>query len=548
MSAQAAPLQIETYRPFPRQQEFHRCPAKYRLFGGAAGPGKSRALLEEACIQALETNGCNTLLLRRTFPELEKSIVSKFRSEILPLWRDVKGFRFNDSLHTVFWPNGSTTQFGYCATEKDIYQYQGGEYLFIGVDELTMFTYAMWKFLTSRNRCPIPGSYPCMAGASNPGNIGHDWVKRMFVLGLPAREMDPEEIPQYKAEEYAFIPARVTDNPIYANDQNYLSTLRALPTRLRRQFLDGDWDDASGAYFSDFDRETTELAHDEFLRMWGQQYWQPIWVSIDWGTVHHAYVAWHTFLTIPIYQLAPLTPIPENTRESRRNLIRAELENVNRKDVVPYADIMVTYREYLIKGLGEEALAEEVVRHTPVSERSRITKIFLSPETGFESDLQRGFRMGSVFVQRNMPRAQAAYNDRVDGWRLMHDKLRDRIPSHFGVDGHQEPRVWSGWVVTSQCPQLLDAIPWAVADPDNDGDIIGEGDSPLLDVLDGARYGIASYIYADKIPAAERKKEVLSHIPVVGPHRFSADKAFDVEERKASAPVYFRRATGKRHH
>src|SRR3989442_6612355 len=89
------------YEPFPRQKEFHRSPAKYRLFGGAAGPGKTKALLWEAIQQASETPGCDTLLLRRTYPELESSLLAYFRRDVpRGLYRS-----YNESNHVVTWPN-----------------------------------------------------------------------------------------------------------------------------------------------------------------------------------------------------------------------------------------------------------------------------------------------------------------------------------------------------------------------------------------------------------------------------------------------------------
>ena len=143
-----------TYAPFAKQCDFHKSPAKYRLFGGAAGPGKSKALLMEAIVQAHDNMGSNTLLLRRTFPELEQSLLLYFRHDVpRELYTS-----FNDSKHVVTWHNGSTTRFGYCAAENDVYQYQGAEFLFIGIDELTLFTLRQWQFLTSRNRCPIARS------------------------------------------------------------------------------------------------------------------------------------------------------------------------------------------------------------------------------------------------------------------------------------------------------------------------------------------------------------------------------------------------------
>jgi hypothetical protein len=222
---EAEARQIELpYRPFAKQQAFHASPAKYRLFGGAAGPGKSKALLMEAILQANENPGANTLLLRRTFPELEQSLLLYFRRDVpRELYQS-----YNESKHLVTWWNGSTTRFGYCQNENDVYQYQGAEFLFIGIDELTLFTLRQWQFLTSRNRCPVPGAFPCMAGATNPGNIGHAWVKSLWIDKRPAPGM--ENPAEYDPAEYDFIPARVSDNPIYAGDENYLKTLRALPS------------------------------------------------------------------------------------------------------------------------------------------------------------------------------------------------------------------------------------------------------------------------------------------------------------------------------
>src|SRR3989454_7800242 len=119
------------YDPFPRQRQFHESRAKHRLFGGTAGPGKTKALLWEAIRQALEVAGCDTLLLRRTYPELESSLLTYFRRDVpRALYKS-----YNESKHLVTWKNGSITRFGYCRNENDVYQYQGAEFLFIGIDE-----------------------------------------------------------------------------------------------------------------------------------------------------------------------------------------------------------------------------------------------------------------------------------------------------------------------------------------------------------------------------------------------------------------------------
>jgi hypothetical protein len=123
------------YQPFSRQKEFHDSSAKYRLFGGAARPGKTKALLYEAIYQAHLHPGVDTLLLRRTFPELEASLITYFRRDVP---HDLYE-KYNEAKHIVTWLNGSTTRFAYCDTENDVYRYQGAEYLFIGFEAVAIF-------------------------------------------------------------------------------------------------------------------------------------------------------------------------------------------------------------------------------------------------------------------------------------------------------------------------------------------------------------------------------------------------------------------------
>src|SRR6267378_4081997 len=283
----------DSYEAFPRQRQFHRSRAKYRLFGGAAGPGKTKALRWEAIGQANEVAACDTLLLRRTYPELESSLLSYFRRDVpRSMYKS-----YNASKHIVTWKNGSTTRFGYCRNENDVYQYQGAEFLFIGIDELTHFTLKQWQFLTSRNRCPAKvysdgknagkRIVPCMAGATNPGNVGHAWVKALWVDHVSPPGFDWPDL--YDARDYDFIRARLDDNPIYANDAEYRRTLEALPEHLRRAFLEGDWNVFAGQYFDVFEigRHTARL---EELRL---ESWWPRWISIDWGFQHPSAVYWH---------------------------------------------------------------------------------------------------------------------------------------------------------------------------------------------------------------------------------------------------------------
>lgn len=445
------------YMPFPRQRQFHASPAKYRLFGGAAGPGKTRALLMEAILQANAFPKVETLLLRRTFPELEQSLLREFRQNVP---RECYA-RFNESKHRVEWHNGSVTHFGYCQREKDVYQYQGGEYAFIGLDELTLFTLRQWQFLSSRNRCGVPGTFPCMAGATNPGNIGHAWVKALWKDKRAAPGMEhPEE---YEPSEYDFIEARVADNPIYAHDEDYLRKLRALPTRLRRAFLDGDWGIFAGQFFDVWDprRQTARFPGSELKPWW------PRWISIDWGYKHPAAAYWHAL----------------------------------RDD-----GVTVTYGEFVRSQLDPRPLGRAIVARTAeTAAGSRVADVFLSPDAWAQRGSSRTVadELGDELAAGGLPRPTRADDDRVGGWRLMYQMLRS---------GH--------WLIDSNCVALVRTMPTLVYDEER-GEDCAKIDDPLADsgavidaetcsgddAPDAARYGLKSYHSAGRLPLTVRVTE-----------------------------------------
>ena len=374
---------LDLYRAFPLQTEFHTSPAKYRLFGGAAGPGKSKALLWEAIQQSLLVPGCDTLLLRRTYPELEASLIAQFR-------RDVPRTHYksyNESKRLVTWFNGSTTRFGYCRNESDVYQYQGAEFLFIGVDELTHFTMKQWQFLTSRNRCAVRDSVCNMAGATNPGNIGHAWVKALWVDQTPPPGFDRPEL--YDPNDYDFIRARLDDNPIYAGDKEYRRTLAALPEHLRRAFLEGDWNVFAGQYFDIFDvgRHT---ARAEELRL---EPWWPRWISVDWGFQHPSAVYWHCAI-----------PAGAETAAAYGGAYDPELSRQTSS-----RPRIVTYREFVQGGLSPRMLAQAIAERTG---HERIGEVFLSPDAFAHRTAEASIaeQLSEVLAGSGLPRAVGAMN------------------------------------------------------------------------------------------------------------------------------------------
>jgi hypothetical protein len=566
------PLKISLgYKPFPKQQEFHASPAKYRLFGGAAGPGKSKALLMEAILQANDHSNVNTLLLRRTFPELEQTLLHYFRRDVpRELYKN-----FQESKHLVTWTNGSTTRFGYCQNEHDVYQYQGAEFLFIGVDELTLFTLRQWQFLTSRNRCPVPGAFPCMAAATNPGNIGHAWVKSLWIDKQPAPGM--ENPAEYDPADYDFIPARVTDNPIYAGDEHYLKTLRALPSHLWRAFLDGDWDVFAGQYFDRFDY-ARHVIRAENIQL---QPWSPRWISIDWGFEHPSAVYWHASMPagaavnagtagsrhagVPpanlIFPVGARYIVPgaaSRTVSHEHNVadggfaangdtspssfaghdISCPYDTIPNAATVPQSRV-VTHREYVTRRTPPRELAREIIARSLLSgresaasadvtaSREKIDAIYLSPDAFARRTDEASIaeQMGDIFAAAGFPRPVPADDDRVGGWMLMYQML----------DAGE-------WLLTDNCIELLRTLPTLVRDSARVEDIEKmDGDDPA----DAARYGLKSRYGAHlsrglsdrRMPLADRlAARVVSADPTV--RAIQARKA-QLEETRGGGPVKF---------
>ena len=257
------------------------------LFGGAAGGGKSYGQIVDAMLFALRYAGSKQLILRRSFAELDKSLI---RTALALYPRDI--FTFNSSLHVGRWANGSCIDFGYCGTEKDVYQYQSAEYDVVRFDELTHFTYDQYIYLISRVRGA--NSFPKQIKSStNPGGVGHSWVKERFVD--PAPPNTPFE--GSDGMRRIFIPSLVDDNLfLMESDPNYKKRLMALPENERRALLNGDWDIFEGQYFTEFRREDHVCTPFEIPPEWrryiaidyGLDMLAAYWIAVD--NNHNAYV------------------------------------------------------------------------------------------------------------------------------------------------------------------------------------------------------------------------------------------------------------------
>lgn len=283
----ATPRIVEPYTkhiPHPAQQVFLSLNNKREvMYGGAAGGGKSDALLM-AALQYVDVPGYSALLLRRTWPDLNLpgAIMDRTRT-----WLSNTPAHPREGGRRWEFPSGAVLTFGYLQHDKDKFRYQSAEFQFIGFDELTQFESSMYSYLFSRLRrpavpclnCPVAlrkeghvfrhvgsrsneveegiGAKACtspfpdpkvleqytdsptgmsvfnvplrMRSATNPGGIGHEWVRQRFI---DDRTKEPGAI---------FVPARLTDNPAIDQD-SYVESLEHLDIVDRQRLLDGDWD------------------------------------------------------------------------------------------------------------------------------------------------------------------------------------------------------------------------------------------------------------------------------------------------------------------
>lgn len=431
------------YKPQPRQCKYHQAKEiDELLYGGAAGGGKSEATIWDSLKYGLQYPGSRQVIFRRTFPDLQRSIIMR-TLQVYPK----ELCKYNQSKHEWSLINGSVIELAYWDNDSNYMNYQGAEYDVIRWEELTQFEERWYIYMLSRLRGSKP--YPrAVKSTTNPGGVGHSWVKRRFIdigpheqihhihetddNGTPLNDRDGKPV----ISRRIFVPANVYDNQaLLDNDPGYLTRLQMLPDNERKQLLEGDWDTFAGQYFGEFSRamhviEPFDIPHDwKRFCMMDEGYNDPfvcLWAALD--------------------------------REGN----------------------IFIYRELIKSRLLSSEQADEVKKRT-----GEKIDYYVGDTSFWNKGKADGKAPYEVFLEKGIAMMQAT-KERVNGWKRVREWLHvfdDTDPVTGNTFKNARLKIFN------TCRGLIEAIPSMVIDETHPEDV---AEHPLDHAPDALRYGLMS--------------------------------------------------------
>lgn len=374
----------EVWEPNPKQIDFAQVPFDIfeGFYGGALGGGKSELLLMLPILYGFHLHSkFHGIFFRRTLSQQDETLILRARF----LYGKVGG-TFNEQKRIFTFPSGAIIRFAYLERDEHARDHDGAEYHYVAFDELTHFTEFQYIYITSRIRRAISDLPVIIRSASNPGNIGHAWVRKRFIEPYKdGGKLLKDEHGNYRI----FIRSFAKDNPhLTKNDPLYMQRLQMLPEHERRAKVEGDWWIFAGQVFTDFRPEKIIGEPDNALHVippFEIPYYWPRLLGIDWGHAANTWVGW-----------AAISP------EKRFYL----------------------YREFVIKGVTIKKWATEVFRLS-LPEIGSIKSVIVDPSAwkneGHEQSIIQQIQSHLLNLG---PLVEKADNARLSGKLLIHDLLR----------------------------------------------------------------------------------------------------------------------------
>jgi len=410
------------FKPNPGPQtEFLSAPEQDVLYGGSAGGGKSYAMLVDP-LRYMHVKEHRALLLRKSMPEL-RELIDKSR-ELYP--KAFAGAKFREVEKIWRFPSGASLEFGYLDRDADVYRYQGQSYTWIGIDELTQYpTEFPLQYLQSRLRTTSKEIKCYIRCTANPGGVGGYWVKKRYLDPSPPNESFTGEDKITRK----FIPARLEDNPYLAADGKYEQMLQSLPAVQRKQLLEGNWDVAEGAAFTEFDYDNHCIDPFEIPRTWERV------KGIDYGYAAESAVVWGA--------------------------------------VDPSDETLIIYRELYQKGLTGEDLAKKIYEF---EKEERLSIQGVLDWAAWARTGTTGPTVGEV-LSRAGHKLRRADKNRIQGKIQIHERLK--------VNDKGRPKLQ----IFKTCPNLIREIQSIPLDPNKPEDVDTKASDHAYDAL---RYLIMS--------------------------------------------------------
>ena len=388
------------YEPSAKQREFHDAQEFDVLYGGAAGGGKSYALVAHGLRAAAWYGGMRIGVFRRSYDELQESIMP-----VLAAWSygEALGARWNGANREIVFPNGSVIRLRYLEALADASRRQGGGYQLLLIDERTQMVPGAVEQLMERLRTGTSSGIPVLGvrSTSNPGGASHGAVKQRYIDATDYGK-------RVYADEFGitvrFIPATVDDNKHV--DPGYKARLDAIPDPQRRAAMRfGSWDSFSGQVFTEWNRERHIITPFAVPAEWER------YLAVDWGYTAPWCVLWGA--------------VDEDGR-------------------------LWIYRELYSPGVGEHEQAKRILEAEGDEAPYRVGDPAMWAQRGDAEAISTAYLAEGVHLNK-------ANNDRLGGWQRIHSYLEEgpACPHHRAHGWATCPRMH----ILAGCANLIRTLP-----------------------------------------------------------------------------------------